>query len=208
MATLPEPNGNTDFTPPPEGTHLAVCYRVIDLGTQQSEYLGQTKHQRKVLVSWELPEEQFDTDDGPKPFTIHQRYTWSMSEKANLRHHLEAWRGKAFVETDFGPGGFDIQNILGKACLVSIVHRESNGKVYANVGSVSKLTKSMTAPSSTTNEIVYLWLDGGEFSPATFDTLPDGLRETIMKSPEYHDAIGGGSGRAPEGGGLDDEIPF
>lgn len=211
MATLPEPNGNSDFTPPPQGNHLASCYRVIDLGTQQTEYLGETKHQRKVLVSWELSDEFMDTDDGPKPFTVHQRYTWSMHEKATLRHHLESWRGQAFVDSDFGPGGFDIQNIIGIPCLVNVVHRESGGKTYANVTSVSRLPKGMEA-KPLTNPTTYLWLTDGEFNAAVFDALPDGLRETIMKSPEYHEAVGG---RSPDTNGagnqradVEDEIPF
>ena len=45
--------------------------------------------------------------------SIHPKYTLSMSEKANLRKHLETWRGKAFTEADFGPGGFNMAKLLG-----------------------------------------------------------------------------------------------
>lgn len=208
MATLPPPSGNSDFTPPPAGNHLAACYRVIDLGTQQSEYLGETKHQRKVLISWELCDEFMETDEGPKPFTVHQRYTWSMHEKATLRHHLESWRGQALKDSDFGEGGFEIQNIIGKPCLVSVVHREAGGKTYANVSSVSKLPKGMQ-PQRPTNETVYLWLENGEFNREVYNSLPDGLKETISKSPEYHEAVNpsGRTGNSQYGDAHESEDP-
>ena len=43
-----------DFKPVPAGLHLARCYRIIDLGTQRSEYDGQENHQRKIMLGWEL----------------------------------------------------------------------------------------------------------------------------------------------------------
>ena len=61
-------------------------------------------------------------EDG-KPFIVQQRYTWSMSEKAKLRADLESWRGKAFEERDFGT--FNIKNVLGKPCVLTIVHTRS-----------------------------------------------------------------------------------
>ena len=151
---VPQPN-DKEFEIPPAGTHLAACYRVIDLGTQTSSYMGQPKRQHKILVSWELPDEKMV--DG-RPFTIGQRYTWSMSEKAALRRDLESWRGVPFAEKDFGQGGFDIKNIIGKCCLLNIVHAEKNGKHYANIASISRLMKGQQGPDHTTNEHVYLWI--------------------------------------------------
>ena len=40
---LPKPEEGGSFTPIPPGTHLGVCYRVIDLGTQMSNFQGETK---------------------------------------------------------------------------------------------------------------------------------------------------------------------
>lgn len=214
---LPEPNGGGEFTPPPSGTHVAICYRFIDLGTQRTEYKGEVKEQHKVLISWELPHEMMDTEDGEKPFTIHKRYTWSMHEKANLRHDLESWRGKRFTEADFGEGGFDTQNLIGVPCMVSVVHNEKDGKTYANLSGISGLPKGMDKPTLT-NDRAYLVLDPESFEPSIFETLSDGLQETIRKSPEYQ-AINGGPKKEqgvemPEGDrrnvdfDLDDEIPF
>lgn len=207
---LPEPSGGSDFERVPPGTHLAVCYRFIDLGTQEVTWQGDTKHQRKIMLSWELPNELMQTGDyAGKPFTFHQRYTWSMSDKANLRHHLEAWRGKAFQDSDFGPGGFNIKNIIGKGCLLNLVEQEKGGKTYTNLASVSSPMKGMQTPPLV-NEPVYLALTTDDFEVVVFDQLSERLKETIKLSPEYQKLV---SPKPPpaeerEMAELDDEIPF
>jgi hypothetical protein len=204
---VPEPNGQ-NFTPPPAGSHAAICYRFIDLGTQMVEWKGASKTQRKVLLGWELPNELME--DG-RPFTITRRYTWSMSDKSNLRHDLEAWRGRAFSQDDFaGPLRFNIKNILGKACMLSIVQDERDGNVYANLKSVSALPKGMNVPDLK-NEIVYVALERGLFSQAAFDGLSDKLKETIKGSPEYKELMSPSmipASTEQTGDDFVDEVPF
>ncbi|MEO0976001.1 MAG: hypothetical protein AAFY24_02030 [Pseudomonadota bacterium] len=190
---LPEPTGGGDFERTPPGTHLALCYRFIDLGTQTSTWNGQEKHQRKVMISWELPEELMKEGEyAGKPFTIHQRYTWSMSEKANLRKDLEAWRGRPFRDSDFGDhdDAFDIKNILGKACLLGLIEVEKGDKVYTNIASVSALPKGMNAPTEPVNPQVYFALTEGEFNNDDFGDLSENLQKTIASSPEYKTLTG------------------
>ena len=204
---VPAPN-DKEFELPPAGTHKAICYRVIDLGTQDGSYAGQPKQQHKVLVSWELPEEKMT--DG-RPFTISQRYTWSMHEKAALRADLESWRGVPFTEKDFGDGGFDIKNIIGKGCLLTIVQETKSGKTYANIKSISKMMKGMDVPTLA-NPPVYLWLHPERWSADVFHTLSQGIQGTIMKSPEYRKlANGQDDHRAPVSDAHDEMsevIPF
>lgn len=202
---LPKNEGG-DFTPPPAGTHLAVCYRFVDLGTQDGTYLGQPKRQHKVMLSWEFPDEKME--DG-RPFTISQRYTWSMSERATLRQHLESWRGLPFDEhKDFGPGGFDIKNVLGKGCQLTVIHEAKNGKTYANIRGVTRLMKGITAPPPV-NPLVYVSLDPTEFDRVEFNGLSDGLKTLIEKSPEYGVIANGGpmsEGNPPPNDG--EQAPF
>lgn len=198
----PKPTSN--FVPPPEGTHVAICYRLLDLGTQQSEFQGQTKRLHKIMMSWELPEELMD--DG-QPFTVHQRYTFSLHEKAKLRADLEAWRGRAFTEEEIG--GFDMEVLLGKPCLVTIIHTENGGRVYANVKTISRLPKSMKAPDAPINIVQSFYLRDPNWT--LFDSLSDGLKEVIKKSPEYAEAIKTNVSDAPAEvpkRDLDDDIPF
>lgn len=213
---LPKPTEGGDFTPPPAGVFTAICYRFIDLGTQATQFQGQAKHQRKVMLSWEITDPDERTEDG-KPFAISQRFTWSMHEKSTLRKTLESWRGKPFEEKDFGDGGFDTRNLIGAPCMLSIVHADKDGKTYANISGVMKLPKQMQAGTQV-NTPVYFSLD--DYDAATFAGLSEGLQNIIKDSPEYQ-AIGkprnsggyvapsfdNGSGADP-GWQPDEAIPF
>lgn len=206
---IPKPNETTDFVPPPAGTHLGVCYRFIDLGTQETNFLdnaGNKKHARKVLLGWEFPDELMENG---KPFVVQQRYTWSMSDKANLRKDLESWRGKAFEDKDFGPGGFNIRNVLGKPCVLTIIHKDEGGKTYANIAAVGKPMKGMAAPEPV-NPIVYFSLE--EFDATVYATLSQGLQAVIAKSPEFQKLTNGHDASEPERRPSEDDfaqdIPF
>jgi hypothetical protein len=207
---LPKPEGG-NFTPPPAGNHVAICYRFLDLGTQSVEWKGTQKLQRKVLISWELSHELMTTGDyAGQPFTIGRRYTWSMSEKANLRHDLESWRGKAFNEEDFsGPKRFDIRNVLGKPCMLSIVHESRDGSTYANIKGIGAMPKGMAVPSLI-NKSTYLSLEKEFFDESILDGLSEKLRETIKGSPEYRELVDANYKRPVSNGEtvMDDEIPF
>ena len=203
---LPQPNDRS-FVPPPAGTHAAICYRFIDLGTQIVHYKGEDKTQHKVLISWELPGELMEDR---RPFTISRRYTWSMSEKSNLRHDLEAWRGKAFSKEDFiGEKRFNIQNILGVPCLLTIIHTvKDDGTTYGNIKGVAALPKGMTKPLPV-NEHVFFTLEPESFDQSVLESFPGKMRDTIMSSPEYAQLTADNdSPRRQEWRDPDDEIPF
>src|SRR4051812_47896517 len=121
---LPKPSEGGSFSLVPAGTYPAVCYRIIDLGTQESKYMGETKRMHKVLIQWELHDPDTTMDDG-RPMIMQQRYTWSMHEKATLRKHLEAWRGKAYADSELGDSGFNIKKLLGVGCYMGVVHNDN-----------------------------------------------------------------------------------
>jgi hypothetical protein len=203
---LPAPT-ESDFKPVPDGTHLGICYRVIDLGTQSTTFKGEAKRAHKVLLTWELPQELMD--DG-RPFMISQSYTWSMHEKATLRKSLEAWRGMAFTERDFGPTGFDIKNVLGKACTLSVVHTAKDGNTYANISSIGKVMKGIAVPERV-NPLVYLWLVPERWDAKVFSELSANLQAKIMASPEYIEmmnATNGGDHDNNHTDNMSDDIPF
>lgn len=184
---LPAKN-EIDFELTPAGSHIAVCYRVIDLGTQQIEYKGQKKSQRKIMISWELCDE-FMTQGKNEglPFSIHKRYTLSSSEKASLRIDLESWRGRAFTDEDFGK--FDIAVLLGVGCMLGVVHADRDGRTYSNIKSIMKLPKGMTCKPPV-NPTTYFSLDN--FNQGIYDSLSDSLKATIALSPEYQELKGVG----------------
>jgi len=229
---LPEPTGG-DFKNLESGVYLAVCYRFLDLGTQHTEYKGQPKEQHKVLIGWETPEETFtDTETGEvRPLVINKKYTWSMSENANLRKDLESWRGQPFQKGDFGPGGFNTKKLLGVPCMLTVVRAEgNNGKEYSNITGIGPIMKSLKGKvPALRNTVQYLSLNHTEFDRELFNILHDKLKEQIALSPEYMSLFGDGPkaqamnkanssyNQQSTGGAqtqrqarqeLDDEIPF
>lgn len=128
-------NSGTNYTPIPAGNHIARCYEMIQIGTvieQTGIYAGKESH--KVRLTWETPDEKHDFGKGLQPFSISKEFTLSMNEKATLRKMLESWRGKAFTEDE--AKRFDITKLLGKPCMISVIHKVSKtGKNYAEISS-------------------------------------------------------------------------
>lgn len=193
------------FELPPAGTHVATCYRVIDLGTQQIEYQGQKKRQYKIMLSWELTDEKMS--DG-RPFSTHKKYTLSSSEKSSLRKDLESWRGVPFKDEDFGT--FDIGVLLGKSCMQGIVHTSENGKTYSNISSILRLPKGMVVQPLENPTVRF---DLSAFDQEIYNSLSDNLQATIALSPEYQELKRKGTNELVQEANNtnalpDDEIPF
>lgn len=193
------------FQQAPIGTHVARCIRLIDLGTQTSEYQGESNTRSQVLVMWELCNEMMETEEGAKPFIVSKFYTNSLNEKANLRHDLAQWRGRDF--TDEEAKKFDLQGILGQPCMLSVI---ANDKGKSKVGGVMKMPKGQTAPEPHNKPFAF-WLD--EFNRSVFDGLSDGIKKIIQKSPEYQalSAPLPATQPAKKAGNfadMDDDIPF
>lgn len=211
---LPMPAKGNDFELPPEGSHIAVCYRVIDLGKQRTEYQGKVSHKHKILISWEFPEALME--DG-RPFTIGKSYTYSSDPKANLRKDLESWRGKPFSDDELGV--FDIFRLVGVGCMIGVAHRDTDRGTFANVTALLRLPKGIQAPTPANTPVCFSLADR-PFSSVVFGMLSERLRDTIKNSPEYKAAIEGRdpneveepptpNGLSDYGGrDLDDDIPF
>lgn len=164
----------SQFENVPAGSYAAVCYRVVDLGTQFSQFYQKSSH--KIMISWELDEKMSDG----RPFSIHKRYTLSSGKNAALRKDLESWRGRAFTDVEFGT--FDIGKLIGVGCMIGVSTRAVDGSNYSDVASIMQLPKAVPAPK-VENETIYFSLN--EFSQEVFNKLSDNLKELIAKSPEY-----------------------
>lgn len=162
-----------EYETTPEGTYVARCYKIIDLGTQISPTFGTSSHQ--VMVSWELFDDEKKTVDG-RPYQVSQFYTVSLNEKANLRKHLEAWRGKKFTPDELD--GFDLNNVLGSYCMIQVVHSQ-DGK-YANVNAIMSYKGEKPAP---VNEDVIFDID--EPNMSIYGDLSDNMRAKIAAAPEW-----------------------
>lgn len=206
MGLIAKETGGGNFETCPPGTFQARCYMIADLGTQVINWQGTQKMQRKVVIAWELEEKM---NDG-RPFAISKQYTLSLSEKAQLRKDLDAWRGRPFTGDELE--GFDLFNVLDAQCFLNIIHEEKNGKTYTNISSVMALPKR-TTPLEAVNPVVAFSLEPEDYLDVTLDSLPKWIQEKIKQSPEYQ-AIAPAFNQGPahheadDMPPMEDDIPF
>lgn len=119
---------DSKFSPCPEGLHQAVCVDVVDLGIVSTAWGDKPK----VRIVWQVDE--VDPQVGRR-FDIRGMYTLSLSDKANLRKHLESWRGRKFTPVELR--GFDLENLIGVNCQLQVIHNISDeGRTFANVQAI------------------------------------------------------------------------
>lgn len=180
--------GGGGFTPVPPGMHLARCYRIVDLGTQQSEYMGVTKNLPKLMMQWEVHSEDdlgnpLVTSKG-EPMTISKNYTVSLSENSTLRKDLISWRGRDFTPEELK--GFELGNVLGHWAMISVSRSVgNNGKEYTNINTINPVPaniKKQGLPEAYNSTQMFVLNDP---DMSIWETLSDGLKTKIEKSPEW-----------------------
>lgn len=204
--------GDGNFTPVPPGMHLARCYRIVDLGTQKSEFQGQIKYLQKVMLQFEVHGEDekgkaLVTSKGD-PLSISKNYTLSLAEKATLRKDLQTWRGVAFTPDQLR--GFELKNVLGHWAMLSVAKDVgNNGKEYTNIMSVNPVPVSIKKAGlpEAVNKMAMFTIMNPDMD--LFETFSNNLKEKIKASPEWES----NSKRevAKSGSGFDDigdDIPF
>jgi len=194
MSTVAPVKSNKSYPPAPAGTHVARVYKFMNLGKRLQQYKGVDKAHPDTLVTFtiELPNElnEFEYEDKDtgetkkvsKPFVVSQEFTLSMHKKSRLRPFVEGILGTTL--TDEEAGAFDIEELVGMPCQVTIIHNKSadGEKTYANIKSVAPLMKGIEAPEAI-NEPVKL--DVKTMTKEEIEALPDFLRNKIVISDEY-----------------------
>ena len=209
-----------DKKPVDAGAYHAVCVGVVDLGTQQPRN-PQYRARQEVLLLWELCDERVEYErDGVKNSfvrTVRERYPLFLGGKkpTKLRSMLESWRGRPFTAEELE--GFDLKNVLGVNCILTVVHNVTPTGTYANVGSVSPLMKGTSRREAETPKLYFTLSDipeGGALTWPPSDVMPEWMRGEIMKSAEYVLRFEGGhsanDNHRDDGdpGPGDDDIPF
>lgn len=181
MALIAKESSGKEIPPAPEGTHVARCIMLVDMGTQENVMFK--KWAPKCRITFELPEEKFVFDEqrGPEPYVVGNDYTLSTADRSNLRKMLKSWRGRDFTAEEVKE--FQLKNILDKPCLLTIGHRhKDDGRVFAEILSIGPLMKSMVAPPRIL-PLVYYEIEQGKDD--TYKTLPEWIRDRVNKCQEW-----------------------
>jgi hypothetical protein len=162
--------GGGEFPKAPEGLHQAVCYGVVDIGTQKTSYKGHDKQVHKVVILFEFA--KLKLDDG-RAMVQSNFYTASLGDKSNLYKHLKSWKGRAMTQDE--RDAFESTMIIGKGCMLQIIHNESDGKVFANIENILPLMEGME-PYTPENKKMDYELQPGYIPEDMYDWLADKIR--------------------------------
>lgn len=183
----------TQYEVPSAGGNIGRLYRIIDLGTQQTTYLGETKMTPQVMLVFELPNEL--TKDG-KPMSISAIYTKSLNEKAKLRGVVKALTGQNI--TDENSRSFNLSELIGKVCTLDIINKTGkDGIVKAYVQNVSSALKNIPIADAHNEPLIF---DLSEYRQDVFEKIPAYWQNKIQTTKEYM-AV---ANRRP----TTDDIPF
>ena len=178
MSMIAKDGGNVSIEKLENGVYTAISSMIIDLGLQVSEKFDKT--QRKMMILWNVLGEEVKINEEKLPRTMSKEYSFSLGEKSNLRKDLQAWRGKTFTQEELK--GFNVLNVLNKACQLQIILEERNGKKYNNIASIMALPKgTQITPLEKTShfdmENPETWKNWGE--------IPQWIQSKIKKAQNY-----------------------
>lgn len=179
--TLTAPRAKSS-EPVPKGNHVARLYQIIHVGTNEFEYMGETKSSDKVRLTFELCNEKkvFKEGDEPKPFSVSREFGFSMHTKSKLRPFVEGMLGAPLFDKE--ADNFDFESLLGQECLLNVVHEEKNGNVYANIAGASPLPRGMDAPELVNEKRM---IDVNTSPREVIDALPDFIKSKMYSSDEW-----------------------
>lgn len=173
---------------PPQGTFPARVYRIVYLGTVKGEYKGVPNESAKVSITWELPTKThvFKEGEPAKPFSMSKMVSHSMGKKSSLRPIVEGMLGVAF--TDEEAYGYDLDEIMGMPCLLGIAYQDTPDGQKAIIKSYSQIPEGMTCPPAINSPKI---LSYSNWDQSFFESLPQWMRDEMMKTPEYIKMTGG-----------------
>jgi hypothetical protein len=133
---LSKPANN--FQLAPEGTTQGVVVDVVDMGMQEDRFNdGEFVHQVRVVFQTED-----QTEEGVPFITSTYPVRASINSKAKLYGFIKTLLGRGLEEGDFDSDGeIDLDSLLiGKNANITIEHKTSGEKTYANVVGIGALT--------------------------------------------------------------------
>ena len=172
---------STNSVPPLEsGVYTGICVGVVDLGEQHNQKFN--KYQYKILFIFEIVDEFVDVDGEQKPRWLSKEFTASSNQKSNLYQVLTSWIGRALTDEEL-ENGFDVSTMLKAGCQLQVLQEDKDGRSYNVIQAIIGLPKGAKV-SEPISDIVLFDMDH-EDAPEVFETLPDWMKDKIMKSTTW-----------------------
>ena len=178
MSMIARNSGGIEIPKLEGGVYTAVSSAMIDIGLQTNDRFDKT--QRKFMMMWTILNEQIEINGEMQDRVISKEYTFSLHEKSTLRKDLQAWRGQAFTDEELN--GFDLLNVLNKACQLQIIQEERNGKSYNNIAGIMSLPKGTEIKGV---ENAFYFDFETESTWIHYKNIPNWIREKIKKANNY-----------------------
>jgi hypothetical protein len=95
--------------------------------------------------------------------------------------------------------------LLGAYCLVNVTHSGKDGKVYANVSSLTPLPRQMPKPEGV-NPLQFFNVNEPDMT--MFETFSNGIKDKIKTCAEWQKGGPVADENGPSNGDDDGDIPF
>lgn len=175
---------------PEDGSYFGRCFALMIMGKVPETFKNETKQLDKICLGFELPGYEYVNADGNKvPVTTFIEFTNSMNPKANMYKTLAQWSNgqtKKYKDTS----DFDLANMLGKPCFLSVSRKVSEGKsAYLVIEGISSVPKGTEVPKAILDQIIVDMEDiangDSEFVKDDFLAFPPYVQTKVAAGREF-----------------------
>jgi hypothetical protein len=171
MSFIASDSGSFSILEP--GVYPARCVSVINLGMQNNDFDASQKPKQRMAFEFEVIGESRDDGDA---LLMYKEFTLSLHSSSALRPFLEAWRGRAFSETELK--GFDVSTTLGAACRLLVNHKTTVKGQRAVIDGIQAVRQSEVGPARSP----LLKYDADCLDLEILQKLPKFIQEKIAKA--------------------------
>ena len=127
----------------PQGAHVAILVRMVDLGRQWSIWNGEGKWSPKIQFVFELPFETHSFKEGeePRPKWLYTQFTFVIADNSLLKKFMEGALNRTVTDAA------NIGELLGKVFMAQVSHtpKKDGSGVWENINSVSLIDERARA---------------------------------------------------------------
>jgi hypothetical protein len=153
---------------------------IAEVGTHSVTNSYGTKDKYQVVLSFDFPDHRIDIEkDGETknlPRRKSKKVTFSYHEKSTLGLWLSGWNGERPAND------FDLSSMLGKNCMVTIVHSDWEGSTYDNIQAITALPARMEGVKAENTPVSFSFSENGVNIP---DGIPEWIQNLIKESKEW-----------------------